>query len=77
MDKNQPTDEFQTNLESCEPGLQDRLCKKLPGVTIEAKNGSVKSVRLLFANSVAFFSTLLAAPQVQLQSKVSLICISK
>ena len=52
MDKNQPTDEFQTNLESWEPGLRDRLCEKLPGVTIEAKNGSVKSVRLLFADSV-------------------------
>ena len=42
MGKNQPTDKFQTNLESWEPGLQDRLWEKLPGATIKPKNGSEK-----------------------------------
>ena len=36
MGKNQPTDKFQTNLESWEPGLEDRLWEKLSGATIKA-----------------------------------------
>ena len=37
MNMNQPSDKFVTNLESWEPGLQDRLSIELPGATIMAK----------------------------------------
>ena len=40
MDNNNATEKFNTNMESSEPGLQDRLYLKLLGPTLESKKGS-------------------------------------
>ena len=54
MDNDNATEKCNTNLESSEPGLQDRLYLKLLGPTLESKNCLEMLLRILSANIVKF-----------------------
>ena len=52
MDHNNATEKCNTNLESSEPGLQNRLYLKLLGPTLESKKWLRKCYYVMLANTV-------------------------